>query len=311
MWRACRHATFFQSRDWAQVWSTQAGPGVEPSGMHVTFSDGSAAILPVTVDRRDRLRPRHLLSPATTFGGWLAPAVLSCDHTDLLVPLVLRRFGSLVWRLSPYDPAAAQLTPLATQTDETHAVDLAEGFDSVLRTWSRGARSSVRKAEKAGLEVDTAASSEDWDCYFEIYKDSVRRWGDNASSVYPRRLFTEIERRGSSDVKLWLVRHQGEPIAGALCFYAPEHVAYWSGAALEEHFSLRPVNLLLAEAMRHACDRGLRWFDLNPSGGHEGVTRFKRSLGARPLGSPIVRRTSFGARVARRAARGLRRPLRA
>jgi lipid II:glycine glycyltransferase (peptidoglycan interpeptide bridge formation enzyme) len=77
-------------------------------------------------------------------------------------------------------------------------------------------------------------------------------------------------------------------IAGALCFYAQKHAVYWHGAALQSHFSLRPVNLLMSEIIRHACEEGHQWFDLNPSGGHPGVKKFKESLGAQALKAPVI-----------------------
>ena len=40
-------------------------------------------------------------------------------------------------------------------------------------------------------------------------------------------------------VRLWLAELDGQIIAGALCFYAKQHVVYWHGAALTEHFRVR------------------------------------------------------------------------
>jgi hypothetical protein len=54
------------------------------------------------------------------------------------------------------------------------------------------------------------------------------------------------------------------------------------------------VNLLLHDVIRDACERGFRWFDFNPSGGHEGVAAFKRSFGAECRPAPVV--TIEGAR---------------
>ncbi len=65
------------------------------------------------------------------------------------------------------------------------------------------------------------------------------------------------------------------------------------GAALEDYFTLRPVNLLLYEAIKHACEEGYAWFDFNPSGGHEGVRAFKRSFGTESRPSPVVIRRDW------------------
>jgi len=94
---------------------------------------------------------------------------------------------------------------------------------------------------------------------------------------------------------------EGSVIAGTLCLYARRHVSYWHGAALEEHIKKRPMNLLLYEAIRHACTGGFRWFDFNPSGGHESVRAFKEGFGVVTRRAPMVGRdagwVSFLSRV--------------
>lgn len=86
--------------------------------------------------------------------------------------------------------------------------------------------------------------------------------------------------------------------AGALGFYAKSHVVYWRGAAYSDYFELRPVNLLMYEAIKHACENGYSWFDFNPSGGHEGVKAFKKSFGPTALRADIVSISSMSYRLA-------------
>jgi lipid II:glycine glycyltransferase (peptidoglycan interpeptide bridge formation enzyme) len=40
--------------------------------------------------------------------------------------------------------------------------------------------------------------------------------------------------------------------------------------------------------IRHAVEHGYRWFDFNPSGGHEGVQKFKARFGTVPLSCPMI-----------------------
>jgi lipid II:glycine glycyltransferase (peptidoglycan interpeptide bridge formation enzyme) len=128
----------------------------------------------------------------------------------------------------------------------------------------------------------------DWKKYYEVYEDSLLRWGDKASSRYELRLFEEMQRRNSPNIKLWLAAYQEKIIAGALCFYAKKHVVWWHGASLEKHFRLRPNTLIIYEAIKDACERGFSWFDFNPSGGHEGVTSFKKRFGTQAYPSNLL-----------------------
>ena len=60
-----------------------------------------------------------------------------------------------------------------------------------------------------------------------------------------------------------------------LNFYHNRHAVYWHGAFVERYFEQRPSNLVHAEAIRDACERGFDWYDFNPSGPAPGVVRFK------------------------------------
>ena len=108
------------------------------------------------------------------------------------------------------------------------------------------------------------------------------------ASRYEWKLFEIIYNLNSSNIELWLAKYEEKIIAGALCLYSKNHAVYWHGAALSAYFPLRPVNLLMYEIIKNACDKGYTWFDFNPSGGHEGVKAFKKSFGASALPCHIV-----------------------
>src|SRR4029079_1053277 len=99
----------------------------------------------------------------------------------------------------------------------------------------------------------------------------------------------------------------GEIAAGALCLYSRRHVAYWHGAARERLLECRPVHLLIETALHDACERGMRWFDFNPSGGHRGVEAFKKGFGAEGVPAPMVRWRTPGFERLRLLRRGLSR----
>jgi CelD/BcsL family acetyltransferase involved in cellulose biosynthesis len=232
-----------------------------------------------------------LLSPAGTYVGWLAAECLQGPRAEALLRWVLRSRAPLWWRVNPFDPCAAVLEPAADEPDATHVLYLAHGPDTACEHASRGHRTALRKARRSGLRVRRAVSADDWAGYYAIYESSLARWGEQATSRYGAGLFELLRRRGSPDVELWLVElDEATVVAGGLCVYGPNHAAYWHGAALAEYFDLRPANLLVHEFMVDACARGLDWFDLNPSGGHEGVDTFKQRVGAESLPCPIIRR---------------------
>jgi len=298
---ACDHATFFHSRDWAEVWQRYTGGKVEPAAWSVSFSDGSTAFLPGS---RTRMRPglsrRYISSPADTYGGWLSTDELTVEHRELLVAHIRRRMPNLSLRVNPFEPSMAGVKFGVVVHDETHALRLSDDMDAIEKRFSKGHRGAIRAARKNGVTVSLATELEQWKSYYSAYEDSLRRWGPRATSRYTWSLFDDLYRLASPRVRLWVAERDGELLAGALCFYARSHVGWWHGAAFESAFHLRPVNLLLAEAIRDASRCGYSWFDFNPSGGHAGVESFKRRFGATPLAAPVIRTATGWRRAGRK-----------
>lgn len=299
LWESCEYATYFHSREWAEVWREHTRGRMRPRPRWIHFSDGRQALLPLSAERAGKgLFRLYHSSPAGTFGGWLAADSLGPAHGELLVNYMRSKLPNLVWRLNPYEPLARQCLGRggeAQEADETHALPLSGGFEALRQRWAAGGAAllrKVRKAEKQGVAVRRAEGLQDWQDYYEVYERSLGRWGDRARARYSFPLFETLRKRRSRHIQLWLAAHQDRVVAGALCLYSRKHAVYWHGAALEEGFPLRAVNLLLHEAIREACARGCSWFDFNPSGGLEGVKAFKRSFGAEPLPCPLVRRRS-------------------
>jgi len=283
LWSACASATFFQSRAWAEAFAESMPGGMRPDPRMACFDDGVRALLPISVRGRTTLA-----APAGCYGGWIAPDRLGEAHADALVRVLLELHPGIRWRLNPFDPLQAARAPVDARADTTHAMRLDDDFDRILRRWRKGHRAAANQARRQGVEVRVAKSEDDWRAYFAVYQESLRRWGDRATSCYPWTLFRRLSR--DQGVRLWLAERQERVLAGALCLYAKAHVAYWHGVARSDAFPLRPVHLLIRTAMCDAQRGGYAWFDLNPSGGHEGVAAFKRSFGAEPLPCPVVER---------------------
>ncbi len=303
-WAGCTHATFFESRAWAECWERASARAIRPAPTVVEFDSGRTAVLPCSTTTSFRFVTRALCAPAGTYGGWLTDRDLDADEVRSIREWLLGAHGAIEWRANPY---AVGVDAVADETevfraDTTHAVDLRGAFEDVVRRWSRSHREAVRKAARRGVTVRVAESAGDWARYDQVYRATLERWGGSASSNHPAALFDALREREDERVTLWLAERDGEVVAGVLCCSAHDHVSYWHGASLEEHLDAKPMQLLLHDAMRDASERGIRWFDLNPSGGHEGTRTFKERFGAVELPAPVVdRRVSFETTLSRLA----------
>ena len=296
IWQGCEYSTYFHSREWAEIWNKYTNGKIRPTPFLFRFSDGKTALLPFSCKRILRgLAKQYISSPAGTFGGWISKDGLNINHGKLLVDHICKKFGSIIWRLNPYDEIVGQCKFAELKNDETHAVNLEGGFDAIYNLWTKGHKSATRKARKArkaGVIIHKATGQKHWKKYHAIYEDSLQRWGEQATSQYEWKLFKIIHNMNSSDIELWLAEYEKKIIAGALCLYSKKHAVYWHGAALSDYFHLRPINLLMYEVIKDACEKNYLWFDFNPSGGHEGVKAFKRSFRAEALACPIVHITN-------------------
>jgi CelD/BcsL family acetyltransferase involved in cellulose biosynthesis len=297
IWRNCDYATYFHSLEWAEIWASYTKGKIHPDPLLFTFSDGRTALLPLSSQRgRFGIVKSYFSSPAGTFGGWISEDDLYSEHAELLLDFMTKKIGNVVWRVNPYDPLSHNLEMHNAINDQTHVIDLLPGFDDICKKSTSGHRRAVNKALREGVSIRLASSEADWHAYYHTYEDSLQRWGAKASSVYDWAFFNAIFQMNSPYIKLWLAMYKDAVISGALIFYAKKHVVYWHGAALATYFHLRPSNLLLYEAIKDACEKGYSWFDFNPSGGHEGVTAFKKSFGATVLQSQVVNIRSRGYR---------------
>ena len=238
-WAGCDYATYFQSREWAEIWSAYSKGNCAPEGACASFSlTGTLRIWPLTRKALCRgMTSRYLSSPPTgTFGGWLSSAALTADHGQLLVEYLHRRIRRFTWQVNPYDPIASHLPLPGGIRDETQVLNLTEGLEALFRRWTKGHKSAVSKARREGINVHVAAKQREWEEYDAVYEDSLRRWGERVSSRYEIELFMEMYARKSASIRLWLASRGDRIVAGALCLYAGRHAVYWHGAALDEFF---------------------------------------------------------------------------
>ena len=234
IWRGCRYATYFHSREWAEVWSRYQLGKLYADPRMIRFDDGKIALLPLS-RRRKGGRSRGISSPADTYGGWIALDELSAEHGVLLRDYLTCELGDLDWQLNPFDPLKGCVDIEADEPDVTQVVRLGGGFDEVYNNWSSSCRRAERRARKSGVVVEVATTAAEWREVFEVYRSTLQRWGIDALMAYSENLFGLLSGCNGSDVRLWLAKTaEGKIIAGAVVLYAKAHAVYWLGAALKE-----------------------------------------------------------------------------
>ena len=208
-----RLCTYFHSREWAEIWHEYTDGRIRPHGLKVRFNDGKSAVLALSREKQSRgLLVGYLSSPAGTFGGWITDCELTQVHVDLMAQYILSGLNNLTWRINPYQNPMAYFE-LQFTNDRTYAIHLGDGFELLYRKWSKGHRAAAKQAANYGVAVRIASSLVDWQSYYKIYEDSMRRWGNRRTSAYDWRLFEVMFELDSNSIRLWLADYQGNVVA--------------------------------------------------------------------------------------------------
>jgi hypothetical protein len=178
-----------------------------------------------------------------------------------------------------------------------HVLDLEGGFDHVWRKRFTGtARTSVRKAERSGLTVESDSTGRLLPDYYGLFDRSLERWAGQQHEPrvlarwrgHRRDSLTKLHAMTASlgeRCRLWLARMDGEPAAGILVINGRSAI-YALGAMNKELAGPTRANYLLHRlAIDDACEAGCRYYHMGESGASKPLAHFKTRFGAQPYAS--------------------------
>jgi hypothetical protein len=257
-----------------------------------------------TKSSRGLVRERWL-SAAGTYGGALYGPGVTVSHLMAAVRF-LAQWHSITWRLTPYDPNAESIATslharatnspggwsLREDSSETLDLDDLRHGGGLLKHVSHSCRKQILKGERAGITASVAATEAEWLEFVGLYRRSVARWGDKATTSYPDQLFRTLQSLAPDACRLWLAYHEGRLIGGSVNFYHHHHAVEWLAAYDSASFLLGVRNRLTAQMIEHAMAIGCSVYDFNPSGSLEGTRRFKQTFNTRQRQAPLLKRRS-------------------
>lgn len=320
-------AVITQTPEWLAC-ICRVGPYRDASVMYV-FDDGRRVVLPLA---RHRHRPARLATEASWpfdwgIGGPLADGPLDTRHTRAVyADLADRGVLQLTLRPGPRTDLAWHSTPDGFRRTEhtTQILDLRGGFERVWEDrFSSGARRAVRKAERAGLEIEVDRTGRLVPTFYELYQQSIVRWAVEqheplalarwrAGRANPIRKFHAVTQLLGDRCAVWVARWDGQPAAALVVLRHGEHTKYWRSAMNKELANPTRANQLLHRyAIDDACSAGARLYHMGDSRPDSGLARFKAAFGATPYSSPSYRTerlplTELDARLRAAAKRCLR-----
>lgn len=243
---------------------------------YFTERDGRIAGVFPLVQLKSRLFGNILSSlPFAAYGGPLADDELLLDE--------LLQFG--IQLTGQLDGDYLDLKYLQSQDNGLSGTDLYVTFikvlsrdhDENLKMIPRKQRAMVRKGIKSGLSFDSSPAN--LDDFYEIFAQNVQRMG---TPVYSKKWFTTLLKVFGDDADLHVVRYEGKVISGVLSFYYQDMILPYYAASMMEFRNLAPNDFQYWMLMKHAVDRGCRYFDFGRSKKGTGAYKFKKHWGFEP-----------------------------
>ncbi len=284
----CPTATFFHTPDWYWVWKKYFEYNYE--ARLFIFESGHKVLFPLAWRLRMKgIVKEYFSGPLGTYGSVISNDKLNSREVRM-IDGYLNKFSLLEIRTNPLNELLKQT--FYNREDFTQLIDLKLGWDEIYKNWSKGHSSAAKKGIRDGIKIKIATEDE-WGDYYKIYISTFERWKNPPETKYNLDLFKTLSLLDKKKCKLWLAILKGKIIAGALCFYFQNHVVYWHGASEEQYFSYKPVHVLQFHIIRNAIENDFKWYDFNPSGGHEGVEKFKKGFGAKKKSANVYHKQSL------------------
>ena len=237
--------------------------------------DGAiAGILPL-VHFRSRLFGRFLVSvPFLNYGGILASDAAAGDALRAHAHHVAHSFGASHVELRHTTRQFSGLPCRAHKLKLTRPVPASS--DALWSAVDRKVRNQVRKAQKDGLIAQTGHS----ELIADFYTVFSRNMRDLGTPVYPRDLFVETARLFSHELRVYVVRLEGAPVAAAITLRFKDSVIVPWASSLREHRQHCPNMLLYWTMLENASGLGVKTFDFGRSTRGAGTHQFKLQWGA-------------------------------
>ena len=298
----CDFCTFFQSRDWHELWAEVYGVEWKANAYKISFDDGCDIVIPVT-ERSGIFGKTFLSSPEGTYGGAVYnDKEVTVEHIKKSVDAL---GGRVTLRENPFDENLnlENSYNVFTKYDFTQSVGVNRNWGTLKSNLSK--EDVVRrkeKAEKKGLVFKKEKLSEDiLDSYYKIYQKCRKKWGESASNNYSREAFSKISSiKNKTDI--WVVRYKDKIICCGPIFKQNKfHAVSWLTLADPDHLDKNPYDFIYYVMIKNYNSEGFSYFDFNPSGGHEGVVKFKEKFDTEKKTSRVLEKDSPLGRVAQKA----------
>jgi len=151
----------------------------------------------------------------------------------------------------------------------TILLDLTRGADALFKEFSETRRNKIRRAMKYGVDVSPLRSGEEFDVYYDIYKDWCAFKHIQPQSKEMQRAAFEL----TGNRLILVARHQGQVIGASTFRFCPGGlIEYAANVSRREETKVRQNDLLLWKSIEWAANNGFRTYSM--AGAHFFLQKF-------------------------------------
>ena len=224
--------------------------------------------------------------------GGATPGDVAAVFRELASQRVLRRsiypnpLLQSAWALGR--PEGATAIPGVAQV-----LDLEGGFGKVWSSrFESATRRGIRRAERRGVTVESDATGNLVDEFYELLWATADRWGARQHEPVwltrrrlahrdPRGKFEAMAQAMGDRCRFWVARVEDRPAAAYVVLQGANAYTFRSAMA-PELARYRAGDLLLCRAIEAACEAGCRFCYMGDSGGSASLAQHKKQFGAQP-----------------------------
>jgi FemAB-related protein (PEP-CTERM system-associated) len=265
-------ATFYHRYEWKQV--------IEKSFGHKTYylmandNDEVTGILPMVHLKSFLFGSIFCSMPFLNFGGICADNGAAEDALLTEARQILKTSGGSYLELRHKKKSNADIPAKTHKVSMT--LELDSNSDVLWNNFKTKQRQNIRRAYKNKLEIKVGKR----ECLMEFYKIMSIGWRDLGTPFYRLSFFENIFDAFSDAVEIFLVYHDGRPIATAFIGLFRDTVEGMWTYSLREFAILQTNYLLYWEMIKRACEKEYKLFHLGRSTSETGATFYKKKWNA-------------------------------
>lgn len=151
-------------------------------------------------------------------------------------------------------------------------------IDDMLMDFEHKVRKNIKKANKAGLEIEIDEVGNRIEEFLDIYYDTMRRNNAKSEYFFPEAFFRNLNEM-IGNYAYFHVLYKNMVISTELVIYGKENCYSFLGGTRCDYFDLRPNDFLKFEIIKWAKVKGLKRFILGGGYGEDdGIFRYKKSF---------------------------------